>query len=430
MCDAIVAVPPATTDGAVWFGKNSDREPGEAQPIEHLAAAKHPPGARVRTTYLEIPQAAETHEAVISRPAWMWGCEMGANAHGLAIGNVAVFTRVPVALTGLTGMDLQRLALERAKGAREALDLVTRLLATHGQGGAAEYRHKRLRYHNAFLLADPEEAWLLETAGPFWAAVRVRGIRTTSNVLTIGEEHELLGDGTIEHARSKGWLARGETFDFARCFGDPLFRHLTGGDVRRACTLRSLTTHGRVDRAAVIAALRDHGGSEPDHGPARILAPCAHASYWPTRAAGQTTSSMVSRLDRRGSTHWLTGTSSPCLSVFKPVVLGAGAIDTGPSPGPRYDRESLFWRHERLHRIVLRDYAARSAVIDVDRRALEARALAELAPDAATCNELWATHRNAVVGWADRAKQGPATRRRGLFDLYWKSEAWRDDVPR
>jgi secernin len=429
MCDSIVAVPPATSDGAVWFGKNSDREPGEAQRIDHLARAKHPPGARVRTTYLEIPQAEETHEAVISRPAWMWGCEMGANAHGLAIGNEAVFTRVPVSLTGLTGMDLQRLALERATGAREALDLITRLLAAHGQGGAAEYRNKRLRYHNAFVIADPGEAWLLETAGPFWAAVRVRGIRTTSNVLSIGEEYDLLGEGTIEHARSLGWLARGETFDFARCFGDPLFRHLTGGDARRACTRSSLTARGLVDRAAMLAALRDHGGREPDRG-LRMLVPCAHASFWPTRSAGQTTSSMVSRLDQRGSVHWLTGTSSPCISVFKPVVLGAGPIDTGPPPGRRYDRDSLFWRHERLHRLVLRDYARRRALIEVDRCALEARALAELSPDPAMCNQLWATHRRLAVPWAERASQETATRRPRLFDLYWKAEAWRDDVPR
>ena len=69
-----------------------------------------PPGSTVRTTYLEIPQAARTWDVLISRPFWMWGAEIGANQHGVVIGNEAVFTDQPYADEGLTGMDLLRLA--------------------------------------------------------------------------------------------------------------------------------------------------------------------------------------------------------------------------------------------------------------------------------------------------------------------------------
>jgi secernin len=91
--------------------------------------------------------------------------------------------------------------------------------------------------------------------------------------------------------------------------------------------------------------------------------PCAHSSWWPTRQAGQTTGSMVSRLSHKDSLHWLTGTSSPCLSVYKPVRLGGGLIASGPLAGEGFDGESLFWRHEQLHRATLKDYARLKALV-------------------------------------------------------------------
>ncbi|MBL0713925.1 MAG: C69 family dipeptidase [Desulfosarcina sp.] len=136
MCDTIAATGNATTDGVTLFGKNSDREPNEAQYICHIPARHHPQGTEVRCTYLLIPQAARTNAVLLSRPFWMWGAEMGANEHGLTIGNEAVFTRVPYRKdNGLTGMDLLRLALERAETALEAVHIITDLIATHAQGG-------------------------------------------------------------------------------------------------------------------------------------------------------------------------------------------------------------------------------------------------------------------------------------------------------
>ncbi len=463
MCDTMVAVPPRGSNEPILFAKNSDREPGEAQVVEHHLPASHA-GAALRCTWIEIPGISKTSEMVLSRPAWMWGAEMGANIHGLAIGNEAVFTRVPVERSGLTGMDLLRLALERCHAAREALDLITTLIRAHGQGGRMGYRNKGFRYHSAFMLADPSEAWILETAGRFWAAKRVEGVATISNVLSIEDDFDLISDDAVSHARERGWCTAAKDFGFARCYGDRLYRFLAGGEQRRACTLQRLGgTGGRPDLEAMKAALRSHGGKSPTAG-WRMENPCAHASWLPTRHAGQTTGSMVSRLSRKGSMHWLTGTSSPCLSVFKPVVLGLGEVDTGPAPSPGgFDPDSLFWRHEVLHRRVLVDYERRRELFDEERLALESRGRgrpaideakgtpaksgsrahegavepptpegrprASQCPSAEAASELWEEHRALLPEWSKRVLLGRGGGLGPLASVWWRRQSRLDGVP-
>ena len=151
-----------------------------------LPAVDHPIEGTLRCTYIDIPQVKHTHAVLLLKPFWMWGAEMGANEHGVVIGNEAVFTRMPVEKTAaLTGMDLIRLGLERSHSAAEALDSIITLLETYGQGGNGGFTHP-FYYHNSFIIADHREAWVLEAAGKEWAVEKVSGVRSISNAITIG----------------------------------------------------------------------------------------------------------------------------------------------------------------------------------------------------------------------------------------------------
>ncbi|MBN1249498.1 MAG: C69 family dipeptidase, partial [Anaerolineae bacterium] len=205
MCDTLVATSAVTADGVTVFGKNSDREPNEAHHLLRVPAAGHPPGSTVSCTYVEIPQVAHTYTVLLAKPFWIWGGEMGTNEHGVTIGNEAVFTKDPYGKAeGLIGMDFLRLALERAATAREAVDVITALLAAYGQSGSCALG-KELYYHNSFLIADPRDAWVLETSGRNWVAKRVEGVYTISNYLTIRDAWDLASPELVSHAMAAGW---------------------------------------------------------------------------------------------------------------------------------------------------------------------------------------------------------------------------------
>lgn len=95
MCDTLVALPDYTQTGSLIFGKNSDREPLEAQSICYVPRT-FAQQKTVQCTFIQIPEIAENHAVFLSKPFQMWGAEMGANEYGLVIGNEAVFTNVKI----------------------------------------------------------------------------------------------------------------------------------------------------------------------------------------------------------------------------------------------------------------------------------------------------------------------------------------------
>jgi secernin len=351
MCDTLVALKNSTKEGITIFAKNSDREPNEPQALEFYPRMEHDEEF-VSCTYVKVPQVERTNAIIISRPVWMWGAEMGVNEFGLAIGNEAVFTREKKLEKGLTGMDLLRLALERCRDSYEALLFIVRYLEEFGQGGNCGFKSKTY-YHNSFIISDPKEAWVLETAGKYWVAEKVKNVRSISNALTIKSKWDLASKNVVEHAVEKGWCRDDRDFDFSKCYSDKFYTHFARGRERQAYTQSLLEQKtGEIDVHIVKNIMRSHRLGEnftPAKGSMRDV--CMHAGVL-TRPS-QTAASYVGQLFEKVQIHWFTATSTPCISVYKPVFMEAGLPDLKLAPGRLYDSDSVWWIHERLSRRML-----------------------------------------------------------------------------
>uniref|UniRef100_A0A8C9K7D1 Secernin 1 n=4 Tax=Panthera TaxID=9688 RepID=A0A8C9K7D1_PANTA len=300
-----VAFPPRAKDGLVVFGKNSARPRDEVQEVVYFSAADHEPESKVECTYISIDQVPRTHAIVLSRPAWLWGAEMGANEHGVCIANEAINAREPAAETeALLGMDLVRLGLERGTTAKEALDVIVALLEEHGQGGNYyEDAHACHSFQSAYLIVDREEAWVLETVGKYWAAEQItEGVKCICNQLSLTTKIDAQHPELRSYAQSQGWWTGEDEFNFSEVFS-PADDHLDccAGKDSLEKKEESITVQTMID------ILRDKASGV-----------CIDSESF------LTTASVVSVLPQNRSSpciHYFTGTPDPSRSIFKPFIF-------------------------------------------------------------------------------------------------------------
>jgi dipeptidase len=309
---------------------------------------------------------------------------------------------------------------------------MTTLLEQHGQGGHSGFMHP-FYYHNSFLIADSQDAWVLEAVERRWVARQVKGVASISNCLTIGGQFDLSSVDLVSFAQRKGWSKGSQDFDFARDYSDFIYTTFARGRQRCQRTQRLLKTKGKEDTIfAVFATLRDHderaeaSGFQPDRGifDSEI---CAHVGFGPVRAY-QTTGSLLAYMHSQHPVYFVTGTAAPCTSIFKPVWLDAGLPDLGPLPTGIYDPATLFWQHERLHRLTMQDYS-RLELYRHERDELEERfvrgalglASAPAEERLAYSARCFAEASSAEMTWLERiSKAEKPTRTSWHYALTWK----------
>ncbi|MFX0004564.1 MAG: C69 family dipeptidase [Candidatus Hodarchaeota archaeon] len=330
MCDTYVSLSTWSKDKNVIFGKNSDRPESEAQLISYAPRITYSYGEELKCTHISIPQVNESAAVILSQPYWMWGAEMGANEYGVVIGNESIQTREPLKESGLTGMDLLRLGLERGKTAKEALNVIISLLEKYGQGGF--HSLTQYNYHNSYLIADPTEAFILETAGDWWVVEIVKEFRSISNHLSIRYKGDMRRKGIIQHAIEKGYCNDDNQFDFKMTFSrSPLPEQFPLTD-RDGFSLNQLSSNkGNITVPMMMSFLRAHE-----------VGICRHLRK------DQSVGSQVSllRKNHNKSIHWFTGSTIPCLSIYKPYAIPAEGQNVVEAKSYKSIDPNWFWmRH-------------------------------------------------------------------------------------
>ena len=230
-----------SADGHAWLAGYGD-EPSSHW-LEIAPRASHAPGGRIEvgvSPSADLPgqrstiaQVAQTFRHLRVSYSYYLGVPApitngGLNEHGVAVRDIwstsrkALIQMTPPDQQGPNYSDLARLVLERARTAREGVDLLAALIAEHGYscyGG------------NSHIIADPNEAWVvIEFAGAqkLWVAERLGpdSIRASrpGYIGVIPDQPTddfLFPEHFISFAKQQGWYdpAQGP-FDVNAVYGD------------------------------------------------------------------------------------------------------------------------------------------------------------------------------------------------------------------
>ena len=309
MCDTMVTFD--KKNNHFIFAKNSDRNPTEIQLIQYvdgkegLKEATHPVKKKEydEIQYKKLVEVAKeyknSYKALISRPSWIWGAEMGVNEKGVAIGNEALFARSKVEKEGLLGMDILRLALHNSKDAKAAVSFITTLLEKHGQGGNGSFKGS-LRYHNSFLITDGKHSYVIESAKRKWVVKKIDSFYSISNAYTIEDDYD----------SSDSTTASGTNFKDKHA--SRFYLLFTKGDKRRAKSMELLEKN-----APPFSILRYNKGTAEK----LDRSMCSIAIDSKGLAKSRTTSSMVVQYTDDGPAVWITNSPFPTFSPFFPLSL-------------------------------------------------------------------------------------------------------------
>jgi secernin len=328
--DMVVALGTATTGERTFFGQNCHRPARETQVLRLQPGRSFSMGEKIRSQFLELPQARKTLTVLGIQPQAHWGYVHGLNEHSLVMGCASLKTNLCCSGPTLLGTDLVRLVLERCGNARQGVDLLTDLVERYGQGltpGDPELGEA----DHAFLIADPREAFAVETSGHYWVSQEISRVRALSDVSVVRQDWSRIARGLAGEAITQGWWpADGTKLDFAGALSTTPSGLASGLRRWGRATLLLEEQSGHIDLPFLRRLLGDHYEDtcdetdplEPGEGPTPL---CQHAAPLATSA---TAGSFVAALEtdpERVPVLWCAF-GPPCINIYFPIFLAGDLL--------------------------------------------------------------------------------------------------------
>ncbi len=278
--------------------------------------------------------------------------------------------------------ELSRFALERAKTARDAVELIGSLAQTYKLASDPG---------TMFGVTDPEEAWWIEIAQEGqWIARRVRddAFEMRANAYRIGKvnlqdtANVLHSPDIVSYARERGWFAGDDaSFDFAKAYGDPV-ASAAAWNTHREERVQSLLSGvvGLIQVPRLMAILRDHYEGTPRDLTRGYTLGSPHKTDEYTICNSNTEVSVIiqsrSWLPREIGTVAWRAMATPCSSVFVPWYPEHRRVPDEYERGTNtFSSDSAYWVFRRVSEYVDAAYGQRIGPVAEALRALEADAL-------------------------------------------------------
>lgn len=228
-CTTVLIGKDMTADGSVIHAHNEDMGFSAVGRLYSVKGKTHKSGEKLKIPYVTIPQVEKTYQYWASGNAYSssglgvstetrpydyvlvgmnhWGMTMACNWMWSKEENMSE--------EGIRRYAIRQLILERAKTAQDAVKIIADFIEQYGQAdwGGLDYA-----------LADPNEAWIVETTTHHWVARKIKDdeILVIANRFTIGKDYDKSSKGLIEFAQKKGWYDPSkEDFSFRDAYGRP-----------------------------------------------------------------------------------------------------------------------------------------------------------------------------------------------------------------